>query len=38
MAIDRLYDSLFILTFDPEGRCEDLEWFMLQPAAAEGSD
>ena len=32
-------DSLFILAFDPDGRCEELvEWFMLQPAAAEGSD
>ena len=39
MSIHRLYDSLFILTFDTDGCCEELvEWFMLQPAAAEGSD
>jgi hypothetical protein len=31
-AIDRLYDSLFILTFADDGRCDALvEWFMLQP-------
>jgi hypothetical protein len=35
-AIDRLYDSLFILTFADDGRCDELvEWFMLQPTAAE---
>jgi SnoaL-like domain len=33
-AIDRLYDSLFILTFADDGRCDELvEWFMLQPTA-----
>lgn len=36
-AIDRLYDSLFILRFADDGRCEELvEWFMLQPTASEG--
>jgi hypothetical protein len=31
-AIDRLYSSLFILTFADDGRCDELvEWFMLQP-------
>jgi hypothetical protein len=36
-AIDRLYDSLFILTFDQDGRCDELiEWFMQQPVAAGG--
>jgi hypothetical protein len=36
VAIDRLYDSLCILTFADDGRCDELvEWFMLQPTAAE---
>jgi hypothetical protein len=35
-AIDRLYDSLFVLRFADDGRCDELvEWFMLQPEASE---
>ena len=37
-AIDRLYNSLFILRFADDGRCDELvEWFMLQPVAGEGA-
>ena len=36
-AIDRLYNSLFILTFADDGRCDELvEWFMLQPTVDGG--
>jgi hypothetical protein len=36
-AIYQLYNSLFILRFADDGRCDELvEWFMLQPTADEG--
>jgi len=36
-AIYQLYNSLFILRFADDGRCDELvEWFMLQPIADEG--
>jgi hypothetical protein len=36
-AVYQLYDSLFILKFADDGRCDELvEWFMLQPTADGG--
>ena len=38
-AIDRLYDSLFVLRFADDGRCEELvEWYMQQPVTSEAAE
>jgi ketosteroid isomerase-like protein len=34
-GVDRVYDNVFVLRFDGDGRCSDFtEWFMKRPSAA----
>jgi ketosteroid isomerase-like protein len=31
-AIDRVYDNIFVMRFDPDGRCQEFtEWYLKRP-------